>query len=274
MLKNYNGHEEVTPIPAGSVPNNSETPTSKSDGETTQASESTGTSTQSTIKIGDKEYGSPEELAKAYTSLEKKLGSQGSEVGELRKQNQLLMRQMEQALDKQKATETQQQAPKTDYEALMADIKTKVDSGDLSIEEALFQSNQITAQMAEERALSKAEQFMSQQLQQRDAQSIQKDFLKENPDFLELQQSGALEQVKASNPLHDDLSAYYALQAQQAYERGKMEQAALKEGAARTDKVLTKPGSTIRQENKKRPSNPSEMKKAMLAALQSAGGDE
>ena len=60
---------------------------------------------KATVKVGDKEYESPEALAEAYQNLEGKLGEQGTEVGDLRAANRVLTEQIESA---QRAAKTEE----------------------------------------------------------------------------------------------------------------------------------------------------------------------
>ena len=109
--------------------------------------------------------------------------------------------------------------------------------------------------------------------QQREA--AQQQFLDEHPDFIELMNSGKLDPVKKSLPgIHDDFSAYFAYQAQQATaaaeEQKRIDKIA--QGAERTDKVLQKPGAKakdIGRPNKKMTA--SELKAHTLQRLDAMG---
>lgn len=254
--------EEAKIVAAGSPP-----PPDK-DTEVKKAEE-----TKTTVKVGEKEYESPEALAKAYQSLEGKLGDQGNELGTARATNKLLTDQIEtakqEAEEKAKAGET---AP-TDYEAQLTEIYKQVNAGDITIEDAMQKSNAITAEAAATKAAAASAETLEATLQERDAQAIQKDFLKDHSDFEEIRNSGKLETIKEeSGGMHDDFSAYFALKATTAKEEGKTEAAKLAAGDEATKTVLTKPGESIQQANKPTtPLSDTETEDSMLTALKGEG---
>lgn len=209
-----------------------------------------------------------------YKNLEKKLGEQGNEMGQLKKQNQELVQQLEQMQagdqDKQKG---EQQAP--DYEGKMNDIYKQLDNGDISVEEALRQSNSLTAEMAKQNADQLATEKVQKALEEKDQEAKVQEFFKQHPDFEQLREAGTLEEVKNQMPgFHDDFSAYFAYKAQQAeqqgYEKGKSEMQQLAEGEAGTEKVLQKPGSAIRNQNPEPLTDEGDIKKSMYQRLQEA----
>lgn len=99
-----------------------------------------------------------------------------------------------------------------DLESQFSTLAQKLEDGDISMAEALSEQRKLIEQSAQQQIQS------VMQTQQRDAEAgrIQDTFLSENPDFTELRDSGELQTLVASNPLHDNLSAYYAHKAQQA----------------------------------------------------------
>lgn len=219
-------------------------------------------------------YKSTEELVKAHEELQKKLGEQGSELGAAKKQMEFLMKQVESVSNtKEKGGKDKKDDPAPpDFNAQLAEIYQKMDKGELSVEEALQQSNAITAQMAEQAAFTRATEMFNRSLQERDSAEVRKRFLQQYPDFEELQQTGVFEEMKAKNPLHDDVSAYFELKAIQAFEQGKAFKQSLEEGAKQTDKVLNKPGSQIRDVKPKKTSDPGELKARMLARISPGAG--
>jgi len=216
-------------------------------------------------------FKSQDDLVNAYSHLEKKLGEQSSEVGDLRKQTQILTEQLSKSAPQEKA----RPEPTTDYEKELSTIYKALEDGDFSVEEALQKSNALTAQMVEAGTLSKAEARMQEILQSRDAQTVQGQFHKENPDFKELQQNGKLEEIKQTNPMHDDFSAYYAYKANIAKEEGRIQAQQLAAEETKTSKVLSKPGEMIRRKNKSnKPPTETELRESMLSALKKARGEE
>ena len=223
-----------------------------------------------TVKVGDKEYESSEALGEAYQNLETKLGEQGTELGDLRSANKVLTEQMESAQEAAKEKAKAGEPPATDYESKLAVIYKQLNDGDISVEDALQQSNALTAEATALKAVKQATQKFETTLQERDAESIQKDFLKANPDFAELRDSGKLEEIKKeAGGMHDDFSAYYAYKATEAFEKGKAEAARLAAGDKDTKTVLTKPGDSIKETNKsKTPLSESENEASMLKAME------
>lgn len=227
--------------------------------------------TPKTVKVGEKEYESPEALAEAYQNLEGKLGEQGSELGTLRAANKTLTEQID---AERQAKETTEKETATDYESQLKDIYTQLNAGDLSVEDAMQQSNALTAEAAAARAAEESTEKFETILQDRDAKAIQQKFLEDNPDFEEIRNSGKLEPFKkASGGMHDDFSAYFAFKATTAHEAGKQEAAKLAAGDEKTKTVLTKPGESIQQTNKpKTPLSEGETEASMLAALKGGAG--
>jgi hypothetical protein len=213
-------------------------------------------------------FNSPDELATAYTELEKKLGEQGTELGSMKQMNSMMLEQMQnrQAQDQTPATETEKDS--FDYDAGMQAITEKVQNGDLSIEEALAETANLTAEKATRNALSQYEQMNARQQQE----AAQQKFLEDHPDFTQLQQTGELEKIKKTLPgMHDDFSAYFAFQADKALQEAQDKQAldTIAQGDERTDKVLQKPGAKAKDIGKpKGKLSEAELKAHTLARLE------
>src|SRR5574343_962874 len=119
--------QEQRVMPAGSMPPKDEEP---------QGQAATAASTQSAEQKTAQEhlllgkFKSPDDLAKAYSELEKRFGQQSGEVGELRKQQQILFGQLEGKGGQQGQASQQAQTPaQPDYDAQLSDIQQKVDEG-------------------------------------------------------------------------------------------------------------------------------------------------
>jgi len=182
------------------------------------------------------------ELAQAYTELEKKMGEQGNELGSVKQMNAMMLEQMQnrQAQDKTPATEGE--VDDFDYDAQMAELVKGIEEGDLSVQEAVAQSANMAAEKATRNAMSKYQEMTAKEQQK----AAQTKFLKDHPDFQELQRTGKLEEVKQTLPgMHDDFSAYFALQAEQnlAKAQDKVALETIAQGDERTAKVLQKPGT-------------------------------
>lgn len=213
-----------------------------------------------------------DDLATAYTELEKKIGEQGSELGAQKQMNTML-------LDQVKATNAQAQVPATnteaeavDYDAQMLEISAAVENGNMPIEEALMTMAKMASAKATDSALSKYQELDKAQKQE----ATQQSFLDSHPDFLELQQSGELDEIKNSLPgMHDDFSAYFAYQADQATQAAaeKQEIDRIAAGSERADKVLQKPGNPQTQKIGKpqKRMSPGELERHTLAKLDALG---
>jgi len=211
-------------------------------------------------------FKTPDDMAKSYTELENKLGSQGAQIKHL---SDLL-------LQSQKSARPEPAVQGPTYEQQIAEIQQKIENGEIAVSEGVVMSNNLTAEYAAKRATER----MDKTIREREVQKERETFLESNPDFDELRQSGVLDKVKRNMPnLHDDFSAYYAFKAEQnrlaiedarkqGVELGKTEAARIAEGDRRTKKVLQKPGVSAaeigRPEGK---ANPADIKKSMLEAL-------
>jgi len=248
--------EEGKTIPTGApLPSEEETGTKAEDAPTT-------------VKVGDKEYESPEALATAYSNLESKLGEQGNELGTERAAKNTALQEIETLKTAAAEKAETEGGPEGDYEAQLAEIYKGLDAGDITVEDAIKQSNALTAEMATEAGVQKATEAFETTLQERDSKEIEEKFLKEHPDFKELREAGKLEPIKAESAMHDDFSAYFALKATTAKEEGKDEAARLAAGDEGTQTVLTKPGETIQQKNVPiTPLSDTEAQDSMLAAI-------
>ena len=236
-------------------------PVTPSDGDTGTA--------EAEPKLFAGKYKSTDDLENAYSELETRLGKQGGELGDLKKQNQALNEQLASLQSAQAGKEKAETKQDADYQTKIDDIYEQIDNGKISLEEGLRQSNALTAALVETMSAQKASQTVKQVLAEKDAENVQKQFLKDHPDFTELQKSGAFEALKQSNPLHDDFSAYFAIKAAQAKEEGKAELERLQKGAIPASKVLNNNGSAIRQQSI-RPAkilDRAEMRDSMSAAL-------
>ena len=111
-------------------------------------------------------------------------------------------------------------------------------------------------------------------------------FLSNNPEFEQLQASGALNEIKNTLPgLHDDFSAYQSYQTQRAIadvdtriatakaegiEAGKAEMAKIAGGDLNTQKVLSSAGSAIDVGRGDKPKTTQELRDSGLAAFKAA----
>ena len=245
-------------IPAGSeVPENEDGQTTDNAAEETteQNTQTEETETEETKKEG--ESSEAEELRKQVANLEKVLGRQGKELGDLKKSK----------------TQQEEEPPK-DYDALEADIVDKLDAGEMDLKTALRQMNQLASERG---AMQATQRFQEEQKQQTSNQMISQ-FKQNNPDFDEVLESGALDEIIQSNPLHDEFSAYHEFKLnrtqaeidakiQQAKEEGKNEGMKIASESSNASKVLGKRGDALRsQQTGKQPTNRAETKAAPKAS--------
>jgi hypothetical protein len=223
-----------------------------------------------------------DDLAKSYQELESFRGRQSSELGDLRKQNDLLAKNLELLQQNMQAPKGKEESKPAapDWDQQLADIQRQVDSGEIDISQALRMTSEITTS----RALSLAEQKYQQYDQQKQARSIQQKFMEEHPDFNTFLQSPERQALRQSNPLHDDFSAYWnwkAVQneqsaktaAEEAYNRGKSEIEKVAQGAQAAGRVMQTPGSGVRNANPPaKPMSDYDIKQSMAAALGKARG--
>jgi hypothetical protein len=217
-----------------------------------------------------------------YQELETAHSRQSSELGDLRKHNEVLSKSLDTMNKAQPAKETEQ--PKgRDFHAELSAIEQKLENGDIGMSESLRLVSEITRQQT----LADAAQMYQQYDQQKETNSAQTAFLKEHPDFNEALASPDFQAIKVSSPLHDNFSAYFAWKhdrdtkalaagrdaaVAEAYEKGKSEVAKLAQGATIADTVISKPGASMRDQNVKQTLDQRELKQSMLAALDKVRG--
>ena len=244
--------EKQDVIPAGSQPLKDEETTVETPPEPEAAPEPEG-------KLLGK-FESPEDMAAGYSELEKVLGRQSAELSQLRQQ-----------AEKQAPAPAQEQEPPQDFVGARGVIEKQIEEGELSISEGLTKLSALTQQETE---FQLEEKFAAYD-EKRAATEQYDNFVGANPDFLEYEQQGALNEEMAANPMHDKFSAYYAVKAKvdtaSAYEKGKEEALKLAKGADGTKSVLSKPGVTAREPVKPQKGlSDSDKVSGMMAALAAA----
>ncbi|OPY82497.1 MAG: hypothetical protein A4E65_00797 [Syntrophorhabdus sp. PtaU1.Bin153] len=284
--------EEVEAIPAGSLPlqdeedNSSATRTGEV--KTGEATAGGGTSEEgggAKTEVPEKFQGkTTDDLIKMYQDLEKDHGRIGKEVGDLRKQNDIQTKQTElllnqlSSLTQERSKTSSQQAP--DFDQRIADLRTAVESGEMDIGEAFAQTVALTT----ERAGAIATEAVKRARQEDNATAAKDRFLKDNPDFPELQQSGKLAEIRTENPMHDDFSAYYEYKrrealstadarVKEAYDKGIAEGGKLAQGAEAAGRVSGKSGASVRTPpSTGKPVTDAEKVSGMLGVLKSIRG--
>lgn len=196
-----------------------------------------------------------------YKNLEKIHGKHTQEVKKTREE----IRMLQEKLNQPAAAEAGAMTP----DKQLLEVQRRVREGELSWEDGLVQASELSAQIG----ASQAQKWFQQELGNRDAKANANRFLEKHPDFLELQDSGVLDEVmnKESGIIQDQIAAYYAYKAQMGeevgYNRAKEELNKLSESEQKTKTVLKKPGSAIRQTNTKPLKSQYDIKTSMLDAL-------
>jgi len=135
-----------------------------------------------------------------------------------------------QALESAMQQRPTQQSATRDFNAELAAIDAKLDAGEISATQAralerALNSEALQTQQAAFQAQLNAQLAAGQQAfddkakeaaKQAQVDALQSRFVQENPDFVTFRESGELDNLRSENPLHDYVSAYYALKAQQA----------------------------------------------------------
>lgn len=218
------------------------------------------------------------------TELNSKLGSQGSELGAIKKQVEFFQNQLERAQTQPKA-EPKEAPQGPDYGKEMKTIQDKITQLDpdepgyqKDLGKLIMASNQLATQQATDKTLSMAQAQFKEALDERDIASTHKDFFRDNPDFntpemqMRIQENLANDRTGMSDPM----VAYREIQRDDAAQEAaavKEENAelkrllALKAGENETGKVVTKGQSSTQQKTKQPKATGAELDKGMQGAL-------
>ena len=111
---------------------------------------------------------------------------------------------------------------KIDYDNGLDDIYAKMESGDLSVADALKQSNALTAEMTMGVAINAAGKRTEELLLDKDATAAEAQWHKDYPDYDEVVRSGVLQPYIDKSPmLIDETVAYFQWKAGKKFEEGK-----------------------------------------------------
>ena len=223
---------------------------------------------------------SAKELLAILMDGEKFQGKQSSDVGEMRKMVEQLSAENKNLMAKLSGPEGAKDnaAPADPYAAKTAELEADLDTGKITPAEyakSLAAMNELRTSQIVQSELQKA-QAQSQE------QAATSQYLEMNPDFTTLQQSGALDKIKAQFPVHDNVSAYEfakRLEVQSENETLKGQIAALKKeqaeaiaaGKEGTKKVLQQPGTGTKvstPQRSRRSFSEGEAVDSMLASMQ------
>ncbi len=223
------------------------------------------------------------EAAKAHAELEKKYGQQGTELGTLKTENKTLSEQLAGKAEPAAAATV----PGDDPELMLKEFKTstgllasKYDAGEISMQEVQDGTSQLTMQMVENKTkaetasiLAEAKQFMTDTLQQNENSILLDKFHEKYPDFKTMKDSGDLQKAIDADPMHDELSAFHAIRAENAKEEGLTEAARLAAGSDGTSQILADSGSSMQSTQRTgKGLSDADMKASMLKAVQATPG--
>ena len=136
---------------------------------------------------------------------------------------------------------------KTIRKKMGTDIYAKVEAGDLSVTDAMRQSNDLTAEMTMGIAINAAGKRTEELLLDKDATAAEAQWHKDYPDYDEVVQSGALQEIISKSPmLIDETVAYFIYKGDQKFEEGQTKAEELAKNAAIADSVEKGPGAQMR----------------------------
>lgn len=225
-----------------------------------------------------------EAAEEGFSNMKKLLDQQGNELGTLRKQTDYFQKQLTGMQQGQQQTQQQaQQGP--DYGKEMKALQkqmTELDPDEPDYQKQLGQlimsSNQLAAQNATQQALTAAQAEFKKALDDRDVQTMHKNFYKENPDFntpemqMRIQEYLGQDQTGMSDPVvayreiqRDDAMAKIAGYEQAIAEKDRL--LSLKKGEESTGKVVTK-GQSTQQQTKQPKARGADLDRGMMEILQ------
>jgi len=212
-------------------------------------------------------YKSAEEAEKGHSDLEKKLGSQGQELGALR--NEVAQNRAAQA----EKAKTDKETPATDYDAKLNEIYEKLEAGDISVTEAVKQSNSLTAEMTMAKAVAVSDKRTQDLLLDKDAEAAETDWHKTYSDYNEVVASGVLQPFMDKNPiLVDETVAYFQYKADQRFEEGKAEAERIAKGADEADTVVKETGVANKTPTRQDPISDDKMLASQMETLKKIRG--
>lgn len=196
-------------------------------------------------------FKSQEDLEKAYTELEQKDGTRKKEIGDLRKSHGLLTDEVTQFRTAQSEAQlkAEEDTSKTDFEAQLKEIETKLEDGDLKIPEALRLQAKIVTEMTLASALPIMDKRTKELLAEKEVDTAETQFYKDFPDYEEVVASGVLNEIMAKHPgIVDETVAYAFYKGEQRFEDGKVEAERIAEGSDRAGKLMKESDTPVSTE--------------------------
>ncbi len=223
-----------------------------------------------------------EELVKGFQETKADHGRISNELGQVRGQAQTLAETLKETLTKSKQAEPAAKGTDFDTEINAAqNALKKLDpmADDFAAQQAelVGKITDLKAEKVKKTVLSEAGKLFQQELKDRDSKTAEKTFLDQNPTFNTPEMQAKIKDfiAKDRTGLHDDMSAYFALQAQEvavdrerlAKQNEEMQKALdLQKGKDSTGKVFAKGDSPGQQTNQPKLEG-KDRDAAMLAAL-------
>lgn len=208
---------------------------------------------------------SDDDIRKMLEDSQRFIGQQSTQIGELRKELE--------SLKSASQPQQQQQQGQPDPDALLRETLSKYEAGEATVEETIVAAFSAGKQASE----SIVDQKLAQRDQEAHAKQLQDSYLQQNPDFMQLHESGVIAQEMQKNPLHTPVSAYEAIkrsesnaqiaELQKQIDAMKAErEASIAAGRTNAGKTITTPGSTMRSQQGAAPSSAS-IRDSMIAAV-------
>jgi len=227
-------------------------------------------------------------------NLESKLGSQGTEMGTLKKQVEFFQRHLE-GMRTQPKDEQPKEAPKgPDYGQEIKTIEKQIAELDPDEPGSQKQLGKLIAkatslawkagsQEGSQIALNAAQAEFKNALDERDIQAMHKDFYRQNQDFSTPDMQMRIQEYLTNDQtgMSDPMVAYREIQRDDAAEAARIAKEEnvelkrlleLKKGEEATGKVVTKGQSPAQQQTKQPKATGADLDKGMMEALQKAKG--
>ena len=233
-------------------------------------------------------YKTLEAAEEGFNNLSSMAGNQANELGTMKQQLQFFQKQLEGAQQGKQQAQPKQEAPAgPDYGKELKVIEKQMQELDpdepdyhKQLSKLWTASNQIVSQQATQAALSAAQQEFKAALDERDVQTMHKNFYRDNPDFstpdmqMRIQDYLANDQTGMSDPVvayreiqRDDAMAKVAEYEKSIAEKDRL--LSLKKGEEATGKVVTK-GQSTQQQTKQPKVKGADLKRGMMEAFENA----
>jgi hypothetical protein len=239
--------------------------------------------------IAGTSFKTPEELAAAYQSLEKKLGEQGNELGTHRKESEYYRSQAEtlqSLLKEQMGGKRQAEPPKgPDYDSEISAIEQQIqqldpmeDGYQKTLSGLVAKVGKLSAAAAHEKTLGAASEMFRKELTDRDTKAARDAFYRDNPTFNTPDMQAKIREYIANDKtgMHDPLSAFREIERDEARAKAEALTAEnaeykklieLNKGKDAAGKVVVKGQSPSQPQSRPQKATGKDLEAGMLAAL-------